>query len=239
MSAMAFQITGVSIVCSTVGLGADQRKHHSSASLSFVQGIHRWPVNSPHKRPVTRKMFPFDDAIMEFHSSRATCLINLYCICWYCWNCFNIIYVVFGKRMVFCLGHLFCFIQTIVAWWRQLTSLANIVNRIHRSEMSTKAQSFSFKKIHLKTSSAKLLYFFLCLIVLTMAFIFGVDDNGLYFTSQWRHNECDGASNHQPHDYLHNRIFRLRSNKRLNLRATGLCEGNSPVTGELPAQKGY
>ena len=44
--------------------GADQRKHQSSASLAFVRGIHRWPVNSPHKWPVTRKMFPFDDVIM-------------------------------------------------------------------------------------------------------------------------------------------------------------------------------
>ena len=40
------------------------RKHQSSASLSFVRGIHRWSVNSPHKGPVTRKMFPFDDVIM-------------------------------------------------------------------------------------------------------------------------------------------------------------------------------
>ena len=39
-------------------------KYQSSASLTFVRGIHRWPVNSPHKRPVTRKMFPFDDVIM-------------------------------------------------------------------------------------------------------------------------------------------------------------------------------
>ena len=44
--------------------GADQRKHQSSASLVFVRGIHRWPVNSPHKGSVTRKMFPFDDVIM-------------------------------------------------------------------------------------------------------------------------------------------------------------------------------
>ena len=41
-----------------------QRKHQSSTSLAFVWGIHRWPVNSPHKRPVARKMFPFDDVIM-------------------------------------------------------------------------------------------------------------------------------------------------------------------------------
>ena len=43
---------------------ADQGKHQSSASLAFVWGIHRWPVNSPHKEPVTRKMFPSDDYIM-------------------------------------------------------------------------------------------------------------------------------------------------------------------------------
>ena len=64
MSAVASQITSVSIVCSTVGSGADQRKHQSSASLAFVQGIHRLPVYSPHKGPVTRKMFPLDDVIM-------------------------------------------------------------------------------------------------------------------------------------------------------------------------------
>ena len=45
---------------------ADQRKHQSSASLAFVRGIHRWPVNSPHKGPVTQKMFPFDDVIMKY-----------------------------------------------------------------------------------------------------------------------------------------------------------------------------
>ena len=62
MSAMASQITGDSIVCSTVGSGADRRKHQSSASLACVRGINRWSMNSPHKRPVTRKMVPFDDA---------------------------------------------------------------------------------------------------------------------------------------------------------------------------------
>ena len=58
------QITSVSIVCSTVCSGIDQRKHQISASLAFVRGIHRWPVNSPHKGPDTRKMFTFDDVIM-------------------------------------------------------------------------------------------------------------------------------------------------------------------------------
>ena len=64
MGVMASQTTSFTIVYSTVYLGADQRKHQSFASLAFVQGIHRWPVNSPHKWPVTRKMAPFDDVIM-------------------------------------------------------------------------------------------------------------------------------------------------------------------------------
>ena len=65
MSAMASQITSLTIVYSIVYSGTDQRKHQSTASLAFVRGIHRWPVNSSHKRPVTRKMFPFDDVIMH------------------------------------------------------------------------------------------------------------------------------------------------------------------------------
>ena len=66
MSTMAAQITRLTIAYSTVYSGADQRKHQSSASLAFVGGIRRWPVNSPHKGPVTRKMFPFDGVIMKY-----------------------------------------------------------------------------------------------------------------------------------------------------------------------------
>ena len=60
ISAMASQITSLTIVYSTVYSGVDQGKHQSSASLAFVWGIHRWPVNSRHKGSVTRKMFPFE-----------------------------------------------------------------------------------------------------------------------------------------------------------------------------------
>ena len=65
MSAMASQITSLTTVYSTVYSGADQRKHQRSASLAFVRGVHRWPVNSLHKGPVMRKMLPFDDVIMS------------------------------------------------------------------------------------------------------------------------------------------------------------------------------
>ena len=64
MSSISSQITCLTIVYSTVYSDADLRKHQSSASLAFVWGIHRGPVNSPLKWPVTRKMFPFDDVIM-------------------------------------------------------------------------------------------------------------------------------------------------------------------------------
>ena len=55
-------------------------------------------------------------------------------------------------------------------------------------------------------------------------------------TLQWRHNGCDCVSNHQPRDCLLNRLFRRRSKKTSKLRVTGLCPGNSPGTGEFPAQ---
>ena len=64
MGAIASQITSLTIVYSAVYSDADQRAHQSSASLAFVWGIHRWPLNSPHKGPVTRKMLPFDNVIM-------------------------------------------------------------------------------------------------------------------------------------------------------------------------------
>ena len=64
MSAMASQITGVFSVYSTVCPGANQGKHQSSASLAFVRGMHQGTVDSRYKRAVTRKMFPFDNAII-------------------------------------------------------------------------------------------------------------------------------------------------------------------------------
>ena len=66
MSAIASRITSPTTVYLIVYSCADQRKHQSSASLAFVRGIHRRPVNSPHKGPVTRKMVPFDDVIMTY-----------------------------------------------------------------------------------------------------------------------------------------------------------------------------
>ena len=70
MDTMESQITSLTIVYSTVYSGADERRHQSSASLAFVGGIHRWLLNSPHKGPVTLKLFPFDDVIMPSSINR-------------------------------------------------------------------------------------------------------------------------------------------------------------------------
>ena len=76
MSLITSQITSLTTVYSTAYSDADQRKHQSPASLAFVRGIHRGPVNSPHKGLVTRKMFPLDDVTMfvdgttRFHTKR-------------------------------------------------------------------------------------------------------------------------------------------------------------------------
>ena len=85
MGAKASQITSLTIVNSIVNSDADQRKPQSSASLVFVSGIQQGPVNSPHKWPVTRKIFPFDDVIMFIH------LLSWWCVfeCGYCCRIFN------------------------------------------------------------------------------------------------------------------------------------------------------
>ena len=79
MGTIASQITSLTIVYSIVYSGADQSKHQSSASLAFVWGIYQGPVNSPHKWPVTRKMFPFDDVIMGCYVQRKRLLAPTGC----------------------------------------------------------------------------------------------------------------------------------------------------------------
>ena len=71
MSTMASEI---STVCSTVSSGAD-KKNQSSTSLAFVRRIHRWPMDSPHKEPVTRKMFPCDVVIVYFNVCENVCSV--------------------------------------------------------------------------------------------------------------------------------------------------------------------
>ena len=89
MGGMASQISSLTIVYSTVYSSAD-KKHQSPSSLASVRGIHRGPMNSPHKGPVTRKMFPFDDVIMNFTpdtvqiirvlNSYLSIVVNIWCV---------------------------------------------------------------------------------------------------------------------------------------------------------------
>ena len=76
MGAMASQIISLPIVNPSVNSGADQRKTSKLRFACFVRGINRGPVNSPHKWPVTRKMFAFDYVIMK-------CILLIYII-YYC-----------------------------------------------------------------------------------------------------------------------------------------------------------
>ena len=122
--------------------------------------------------------------------------------------------------------------------------------RTNFGEILIEIYTFSFKKMHLKMSAAKWRPFCLSLNVLrSRPWPFrtetesrdkeestGCKPTDLYSTLPWRHNGRDGVSNHQPHHCLLNGLFRRRSKKTSKLRVTGLCAGNSPVTGEFPAQ---
>ena len=124
MDEIASQITSLTIVYSTVYSDADRRKRQSSASRAFVRGIHRSPMNSPHKWPVTRTMFPFDDVIMSrirvttgqtflyqySHGSNSKVLIALKNLTIYTYICVNI-YIKIGM-----------FNQEGVSAWRRLYS---------------------------------------------------------------------------------------------------------------------
>ena len=89
MSGMASQITRLTTVCSNVYTGAGQRKHQSSALQACVWGIHRWPGNSPHKGPVTRKMFPFDDVIMYTPGTMQIRYTDILRVCSYHYKKYN------------------------------------------------------------------------------------------------------------------------------------------------------
>ena len=81
LGAMASQITSLTIVNSTIYSGADQRKHQSSASLAFVRGIHRSPLNSPHERLIARKMFSLDRIIIPVKATFLDILHMTYFVC--------------------------------------------------------------------------------------------------------------------------------------------------------------
>ena len=117
MDAMASKITSFTVVYSTVFSSTDHGKQQSSASLAFVRGIHRWPVNSLHKWAVTRKMFPFDDVIMMVHGHGSACsaghihrifsrIFSRQTCHPHGWGCFQMLCQIFFIKTVLCvLGH--------------------------------------------------------------------------------------------------------------------------------------
>ena len=90
------------------------------------------------------------------------------------------------------------------------------------------------------TIDGKICYFstidgrYVCLVIMVGWWVYELD---FAHSLQWRHNERDGVSNHQPHDCLLNRLFRFRSKKTSKLCGNGFCEGISTVTGEFLSQR--
>ena len=284
MSAVASQITSLTIVYSTVYSGVDQRKHQSSASLAFVRGNHRRPVNSPHKWPVTRKMFPSDDVIMRSVLAQLMAwYVRRQAITWPKghneWNQNQVIHVILWWVCFIGLLNTYRYVPSDAFMRRKLTIIGSdnglsperrqaiiwtnagmlLIRPLGANfrEILIEIQTFSLKKIRLKMSAAKCCSFRLGLNVLKHLYnsrVFmiksvtdwpdfrkgcrecgpGIDRRQQL---QWRHNERDGASNHQLQDRLFNRLFRRRSKETSKLRVTGLCEANSPVTSEFPTQR--
>ena len=129
MGTMTYQITGLMSVYSTDYSGADQRKHQSSASLARVRRIHRWTVNSPHKGPVTRKIFPFDDVIM---------------IC-FNWNCGNSTHQYVLLDIISCYRTTCISSQTVKIWIKR-----SISTRRHFQKNSWKDDVYILFQISLK-----------------------------------------------------------------------------------------
>ena len=139
MSIMASLVTSISIVYSTVCSNADQRKHQSSASLAFVRGCYRWPVNSPHNGPVTRKMFPFDDVIMIWVLTHWGRIMNI---------CISKLTIIGSDNGLSPGRH-----HAII--WTNAGILFIGPFGTNFSAISIRIQTFSLKKMHLKMLSGK------------------------------------------------------------------------------------
>ena len=178
----------------------------------FVKGIHRRLVDSLHKGSVTRKMFPFDDIIMYFLRYgvfEKTYMRSLEWLAFITWTCWPICLTPDGV--------------TRPQW----------VNRSLQRE-----PRFLLRDIFFFSASECVCEYaseWMCEWVEGVRqweWVARVDE-----TLQRHHNERDSVSDHQPHNCLLNRLFRRGSKKTSKLRVTGLCAGNSPVTGEFPTQR--
>ena len=207
-TAITSQNTSLTIIYATVDSGADQWKHQSSAPLAYVWGIHRWPVNSLHKGPVTWKMFPFDDFIMR------NLLMYLR------------VYSPQNRRCKWARNH-----DEHKYVHNEIFSGERIIpspsEEIHKSE-ACHYQPCNNNKSDRPSEPPPLS---------RLRVGNGKPDitANVKYTLRWRHNDGDSVSNHQPYDCLLSCLFGRTSKKTSKLRVTGLCVGNSPGTGEFPA----
>ena len=104
-----------------------------------------------------------------------------------------------------------------------------------RHQGESASSTIYWRNIHPALTSRKT--FDLTWVAISMLFYRSSIFAGMCTTLQWRHNGRDIVSNHQPRKCLLNRLIRCRSKKTSKLRVTGLCAGNSPETGEFPAQR--
>ena len=225
--------------------GADQRKHQRSASLAFVRGIHRWPVSSPHKGPVTRKMFPFDDVIM----SKKFCGTALYNP-WspntnQLWNVSFVTSADFANIFIYA-GHKWThcrdapFIGVVCSWgcngnwprhamkplvWltQNKIQIVFIASNISQCDLIPVGAECLIEQYPTELSFHELAQWKVMNLLLTLR-NYRKMDWIIMQALRWRHNGRDGISNHQPHDCLLNRLFtRIISQKTSKLRVTGLC----------------
>ena len=155
---IASQITSLMIAFSTIYLDTDQRTHQSSASLAFVRGIHRRPVNSPHKWPVTRKMFPFDDVIMivcHFHRPDGVIQNSRGYLAWYLTHWGRVTHICVSKLTIIDSDDGLSPGRRRTIIWTNAKILLLGPLGTNSSEILLEIHTFSFKKMRLKVSSAE------------------------------------------------------------------------------------
>ena len=261
MGTMASRITSLTIVYSTVYSGADQRKHQSSVSLAFVRGIRRGPVNSPHKWPITQKMFPFDDVIMDatFNSNCGVgSMIQSFSLLdpsthptpnphitptphphWFCWTLSKWQLPVKSTPKLSSKWRDFRFNVWYVSY--QLSDFAHI-SEIRKYQSTNDSSMHSWSEFGKQQN-----------IVEKIRLHIYTETEMLSFWRNFRHwihqklsfwplftvtsHGHHGVSNYQELHCLFYRLFRCTSKKTSKLRLTGFCEGNPPATGGFPSQR--
>ena len=209
MSAMASGITDVSVVCSPICSREDQRKHQSSASLAFIRGIHRWPVDSLYKWPPMRSCFHL--MTLSWFSETAKLVLRWFSI----FSSPNLFYEMisdfaesvkqllmkFQMRQIDVLpGTYHSIINPVTCW---------IISNVHQY------------------------VFFIVYFSRHWIGVYVVKMHAHPIPKSHYNEVIMGAMTSQiaslTDDCLLNRLFRRRSKKTPKLPVTGLCEGNSPV----------